>query len=184
MTSKLYLLFFLFIGLSACQENKEKKLIKEHLSKKENVISIDAPLTLNKETSKSVSKWKEYGDFKQYFDQFLKTTSSEALNNADELNTLAKQLKDSIRIPAFKIPAFKARLNVLQNETMRLKDMTTIPNLTENDVKNQLIKILNALDATNAKLNSMILQQQVEEDISGVKFLKDRINPPRKFLKE
>ena len=62
--------------------------------------------------------------------------------------------------------------------------MTTIPNLTENDVKNQLIKILNALDATNAKLNSMILQQQVEEDISGVKFLKDTINPPRKFLKE
>ena len=48
---------------------------------------------------------------------------------------------------------------------MRLQDMVTISNLKSDDVKNQLIKIMAAFNATNAKLNNIILQLQVEEDI-------------------
>ncbi|MCF6213852.1 MAG: hypothetical protein L3J45_07505 [Flavobacteriaceae bacterium] len=166
MLSKLYLFFFLVIGISACQENKNNQNFKEKLHQKETIILIDKPLKLNIKASKKTARWKEYVNFKEEFDFFLKTTPSDILGNADELNTFAEQLKDSIRISAYKIPAFKARLNVLQNETMRLKDMTTIPNLTKKDIKNQLIKILNAFNATNAKLNNMVIQQQIENEIN------------------
>ncbi|PIV16901.1 MAG: hypothetical protein COS42_07430, partial [Flavobacteriales bacterium CG03_land_8_20_14_0_80_35_15] len=64
-----------------------------------------------------------------------------------------------------KIPAFQARLNVLQNETMRLLDMASISNLKNDDIKNQIIKILDAFNATNAKLNNLVSLQALETDL-------------------
>ena len=165
MMSKYILFTFLFIGLLACNNTNRSKTSKKTFTDNEPTITLQKLLPLTTQASKSFSEWKEYQNFKQFFNQYLKTTPSEALSNAKELNTLAEQLKDSIRINTLKIKAFKARLNVLQNETMRLQDMVTISNLKSDDVKNQLIKIMAAFNATNAKLNNIILQLQVEEDI-------------------
>jgi hypothetical protein len=165
MTFKSILLFSVFFGVLSCSTPTQKSKAKKDKIVQEPVIILKEPLKLNKEAAKNYAKWQDYQNFKEQFNQFLKTTQSEAFSNAQELNALALQLKDSLKIASLKIPAFKARLNVLQNETMRLEDMMTISNLKTEDVKAQLIKILNAFNATNAKLNNLVLQKQVEKDI-------------------
>lgn len=165
MTFKSILLFSIFFGFFSCSTTTKKSDEKKDKIVQEPVITLKEPLKLNKEAAKNYTKWKDYQNFKEQFNLFLKTTQSEAFSNAKELNTLALYLKDSLKIESLKIPAFQARLNVLQSETMRLEDMMTINNLKSEDIKAQLIKILNAYNATNAKLNNLVLQRQVEKDI-------------------
>ena len=165
MTSRILLLLFLFIGLLACDNTSETKDTKSLLVQEESEIVLEKLLKLNTKTSKKFAEWKDYKDFNNFLNQFIKTTASEALSNAKELNTLALQLKDSIKIDQLKTPALKVRLNVLQNETMRLEDMVDISNLKNTAVEEQLKKIMAAFNATNAKLNNMIIQQELENDL-------------------
>lgn len=165
MTSRILLLLFFFIGLLACDKTNETKDSISPSVQQDPIITLENPLKLNVKTSKSFDEWKDYKVFNDFLSQFIKTTASEALSNAKELNTLALQLKDSIKIDQLKIPAFKARLNVLQNETMRLEDMVDISNLKKTAVEEQLKKIIAAFNATNAKLNNMIIQQELENDL-------------------
>ncbi|MFK5890484.1 MAG: hypothetical protein QM486_07120 [Flavobacteriaceae bacterium] len=169
MPFKSILLFSIFFGFFSCSTSTQKSDEKKDKIVQEPIITLKEPLKLNKEAAKNYAKWQDYQNFKEQFNQFLKTTQSEAFSNAQELNSLALQLKDSLKIESLKIPAFKARLNVLQSETMRLEDMMTISNLKTEDVRAQLIKILNAFNATNAKLNNLVVQQQLEKEILQLK---------------
>jgi len=169
MTFKLILLFSIFFGFLSCSTTTQKSDKKKGKMAQEPIITLKEPLKLNKEAAKNYSKWKDYQNFKEQFDMFLKTTQSEAFSNAKELNTLALYLKDSIKIASLKTPAIKARLDVLQSETMRLEDMMTISNLKTEDIRAQLIKILNAFNATSAKLNNLVVQQQLEKEILQLK---------------
>jgi len=165
MSLKSLLLTLLFFSLLACNDTAKTSINKKPKTVQEPVISLQKPLKLNAATSKKYARWKDYRNFEEHFKRFLKTTPSEAFSNAEELNTLALRLKDSLKIKSLKSPAFMARLDVLQSETMRLQDMMTIPNIKPKAVKEQLVKILNAFNATNAKLNNLVIQRQLEKDI-------------------
>ncbi len=163
MANKYFLLLFILMILSACKDSKKNvENLELPKSQKENLIQLEEFVKLNSEALTLVETWKEYRNFIDLFNQYRSTSPSVALSNAKELNTLALQLKDSIRITALNIPAFQARLDVLHNETMRLLDMTSISNLKTIDIKNQIIKILEALNATNAKLNNIVSLQALE----------------------
>lgn len=151
------------MSLSACKDSKKNiENLGLPKSQKGNLIQLDESVKLNSEASILVETWKEYQNFNDLFNQYKSTSPSVALSNAKELNTLAVQLKDSIRISNLNIPAFQARLNVLHNETLRLLDMASISNLKTDDIKNQVIKILEAYNATNAKLNNIVSLQALE----------------------
>ncbi len=165
MPLKSSFLTLLFFSLLACNNATKTSSKKQPKPVQEPVISLQKPLKLNTVTAKKYARWKDYQNFKEHFNRFLKTTPGEAFSNAEELNTLALRLKDSLKIKSLKSPAFMARLDVLQSETMRLQDMMTIPNIKPKAVKEQLEKILNAFNATNAKLNNMVAQRQLEKDI-------------------
>lgn len=163
MTNKYFLLLIILMSLIACKDsNKNVENLGLPKSQKGNIIQLEEPVKLNSEAATLVETWKEYRNFNELFNQYKSTTPSVALSNAKELNTLAVQLKDSIRILPLNIPAFQARLDVLQNETLRLLDMTSISNLKTDDIKNQIIKILEAYNATNAKLNNIVSLQALE----------------------
>jgi len=168
MTFKSILLFSIFFGFFSCSTPTKKSDTKKTKIVQEPTITLKAPLKLNNKAAKNYAKWQDYQNFKKHFSQFISTTPSEAFSNAKELNTLALYLKDSLKIASLKTPAIKARLDVLQNETMRLEDMMTISNLKTEDIKSQLIKILNAFNATNAKLNNLVIQKQIEKDIQNL----------------
>ncbi len=164
-----YLFLLLMVGLLSC--NSEKKSDKTQLkkSKKQEInLKINKPLKLSKDAFTLIGNWKEYKNFKTFFNQFKSPTPSEALSNANALNTLAQQLKDSIRNKTLNTIPFKARLDVLHNETLRLQDMVDIPNLKTNDIKTQVNNILAAYNATIAKLNNLAVQKQIEKELDNM----------------
>jgi len=166
MNFKTIILFFSLCILLACNSSKKEEGAQQSTQIKEPKLILDKPLELNAKVLKNYKNWHDYQDFNKLFKRFLNTTQSEALSNAKELNTLALQLRDSLKINSLKTPAFNARLNVLQNETLRLEDMMTIPNLKSEDVKKQMVKILNAFNALNAKLNNLVVQKQLEKELN------------------
>jgi len=173
MHTKFLYLFLMIILLSCNSEKKsERKQLKKSL-KQEVILKINNPLKLSKEAKSLIKGWNEFKNFKILFNQYKTPTPSEVLSNAKELNTLAQQLKDSIRNKLLNTVPFKARLDVLHNETLRLQDMANIPNLKNKEIKAQVIKILAAYNATIAKLNNLAVQKQIETELDNM--VKDTI---------
>ena len=89
-----------------------------------------------------------------------------------ELESLVKSLKDSVKPSLFNVLAFKARINILHNETLRLSDMTFIPAIKATEVNVQTAKIISAFSAVNSKVNTILLKKRFEDAIEvDVKFI-------------
>ena len=115
--------------------------------------------------SKKIEDWKEYATLKDFINRFEHISPNEALNNAIELKGLIKNVKDSIRSKNLKTPAFKTRVNVLENEGLRLADMTYITAITPDEVNAQVAKILTIYGGMNEKINTIFSQKQFEDAI-------------------
>jgi len=159
--------FYLFALLLFSCNNPEKKqeteLKKPELS---TVKKHDAFTTLENVSKKNINTWKEYNSLNEFINRFHAISANEALNNALELAKLTKHLKDSIRPKSLLTPSFRMRVNVLENETLRLKDMTYISAITAKEVNSQVTKILEAYSATNSKINTVYTELEVEKEIS------------------
>ena len=146
---------------------------------------------LNLTAKKAVSNWKEYQILNEFIQQYKLISYSEALSNATELSELATHLKDSIALKKLKTPSVKTRLNILQNECLRLKDMEDIPAITPQEVTNKVVDIIAAYAAVNAKFNSVYqineMENELELDPDFEKILLesaiDTINPPKPIVK-
>ena len=126
---------------------------------------------LNPEAIKEVEEWTEYQKMNDFIKQYNNISAVDALFNANELSELAQQLKDTIRVKKFEIPSVKVRLNVLHSETLRLADMVSINSISEEEIKSENENILNAFSALNSKINNIIIQENLNEDVS--KFIKE-----------
>ena len=126
---------------------------------------------LNPEAIKEVEEWTEYQKMNDFIKQYNSISVVDALFNANELSELAQQLKDTIRVKKFEIPSVKVRLNVLHSETLRLADMVSINSISEEEIKSENENILNAFSALNSKINNIIIQENLNEDVS--KFIKE-----------
>lgn len=122
-------------------------------------------VSIDRIAKKEITAWKEYNTLDSLLKRFSAISANEALDNALELTDLVKKLKDSIRPKALASPAFKTRIHVLENETLRLKDMTYISAITANEVNHQVTKIVEAFAATNSKINTVYSQIELEKKI-------------------
>jgi hypothetical protein len=95
---------------------------------------------------------------------------NEALNNSRELNGLTLSLRDSIKPVFLETPAFSARVNLLLNETLRLYDLSSIPIIKPQQVNDQVEKVLNSFSSINSKINTIILQSNLESEVVDVNF--------------
>tara|TARA_R110001606_G_scaffold103422_4_gene226143 strand:+ start:204 stop:779 length:576 start_codon:yes stop_codon:yes gene_type:complete len=158
--------YFLFILIFlSCKNNsavKEPKIKKSEMNIVQKHISA---LELEKNSKQEISNWKEYLEVEDNLKQFSSISASEALNNALKLSEAVKFLKDSIRPKELLNLPFRTRVNVLENETLRLKDMTFIPAITADEVNTQVNKIIAAFSATNSKINTIYSQLEVEKNI-------------------
>lgn len=169
-----------FMLLFSCQNTKKNN--EQNIDKtKMHVVSKHQINTyLEKNNEKNVLDWKEYVIFSNKIEKFQSISAEEALNNALQLSKLVKLMKDSIRPKELITNSFRTRVNVLENEVLRLKDMTYISSITSQEVNNQVIKILEAFSATNSKINIVYSQLEVEKEIlNNTKHtvLKKTINP-------
>ena len=71
----------------------------------------------------------------------------------------------------FKTPSVKIRLNVLNNEALRLFDMDSIPNITNKEVIHETKNIVNAFNALNIKINNEVNKNLITKDLSGFNHL-------------
>ncbi len=159
-------LITLFISCTKTISRKNKEISRDSLIGNTDKVKFQIE-KLNSKAIKLVETWDEYQNIDELLKQYQNINSNLALLNAKELAVLAKQLKDSIRVEILKIPSVKIRLNVLHNETLRLADMNTIPSITEEEVVEENSNILNAYSALNLKINNIVNQENLNEELSS-----------------
>lgn len=169
-----YLVFLFLLMICACSQ-KKNTTVEQSINNKPTldakILQHKPSLKINTYAQKKIENWKEYKELNVFLKRFESTSPNDALGNAIELKSLTKQLKDSINIKELETPAFKSRVNVLENEVLRLADMTKIPAITTNEVNVQVGKILSIFGSLNAKINAIYLQQKIDSDLDVNKFL-------------
>lgn len=156
----LFIILFSSCGdapVNRVQKNKKPEIntVKKHAIKS----------GLEKSAKDTIDSWKEYISVADDLKKFTSISANEALNNALQLARLIKQMKDSIRPLDLINPSFRTRINVLENEALRLKDMTFISSISSKEVHQQVDKIMAAFSATNSKINTVYSQLEVEKEI-------------------
>ncbi len=184
-------LVLFFVLANSCQKERKTIEIQSNLqdtlqkNDKKNIASIGVSLHSN--AKKKIKNWKEYNLVDAMLTRYFAISNAEALSNAKELSSLVTHMKDSIRDEKLNTASFKARINVLHNECMRLNDMAIIPAISSEEVSLEIKKILEAYSAFNAKLNAIYtvnkLETELELDPDFIKILNDSITKPVPILK-
>ncbi len=169
--SIMILMFFVF----SCKKQRSEKedVIKEVVVKPEMTIALNhkKPKGLNSTSKKELETWKAYNEFNKFLERFENISPNEALSNASELKELIKNLQNHLyekqryKIKEFNTNAFRARINVLENEVLRLNDMNTISSITAKEVNQQVDKIFLLFSSFNAKINTIFVKRSIPDDI-------------------
>lgn len=159
-------LIALFVSCTKTISRKNNEISRDSLIGNTDMVNFQIS-KLNSKSIRLVETWDEYQNIDELLNQYQNINANLALLNAKELAVLAKQLKDSIRVERLKIPSIKIRLNVLHNETLRLADMSTIPSITEKEVVEENSNILNAFSALNLKINNIVNQENLNEELDS-----------------
>ena len=168
LIKKIIFLVLLIIVFSCDKAVSKRNIEVARDSLVSNTLKVNYPVAkLNSKAKKLVENWDEYQNIEELLKQYQHITTNMALLNAKELSVLSKQLKDSIRVEQLNIPAVKIRLNVLHNETLRLADMETIPSITESEVIEEKNNILDAYSALNLKINNIVNQENLNQELSN-----------------
>jgi len=165
----LYPVFFLILLLSfSCGKNKKTQANEETIdSLILNYDKINNTLgeTLSLVARKELETWGEYEDVDEFIISYYNISVHEALLSADELSNLVQLMKDSIRVEKLEKPNIIARLNVLHNETLRLKDMASIPTISDEEVIAEVTQILTVYDAFNSKINTIYKAEELQKEL-------------------
>ncbi len=169
----------------SCKKEQKINVQKKNIQKITNEqIHINSNITpLLPESKKIIDSWEEYQILSEFIPKFYKSSTKEILFHSNQLATLTKLLKDSIRIEKFNIPSFKIRLNVLHNEALRLFDMDSIPSITNKEIIHENKNIISAFNAVNTKINSIVKKDILVNDLLEFDFLFDSNNDSTLFLK-
>jgi len=159
----LYIVFILIFTLVSCNNsNSKKELVPEQKSKPVNHSKTrNNIIDLSPKAKKLTENWIEYQNINEYIQQYKEISITNSLLNAKHLAELTQLLKDSIRVEKLDNSSVKIRLNVLNTEALRLADMSTINQITEEEVILENKNILNAYSALNIKINNIVSQENL-----------------------
>ena len=165
-----FLLIILLFSIS-CNRTKTTQEVSENsdsLKINSNRIVGTIGEILIPKAKKAVSEWKEYNNVDGFMMKYYNISNSEALDYAEELSELVLLMKDTIRVDKLKGLDVMARFNVLHNETLRLADMANIPSILNEEVKEEVLKIIEIYTGLNSKINTIYkaeaLQNSLEVD--------------------
>jgi len=165
---KLFLLFCLPLIVVSCINNIKHEKPQDNLKTSEDFVYEFQKQELS--IGYLTEDWGEYNTLTNFItSRFKKTNTQEALSNAKELTLLVKKLNDSIRPELLKTASFKARANILYNETLRLEDLSSIQNIQSKEVNHQVTKIIEAYNSLNSKIATVIMQKKLETELSNSK---------------
>lgn len=172
MRTFFFILLVFFGLLFSCKKEIQQEIKKRPKPAMKKSTAHKKATDLTSYAIKKTKNWKNYNELAIFLKRFESISPNEALNNAIELKDLVKKTKDSIPDKTLQTASFKSRLNVLENEVLRLVDMTKIPAIKSSEVNNQVTKTLLIFGSVNAKLNAVFTQQKMEEEINLSNFFK------------
>ncbi len=176
---KQIVIIFFAVFLFSCKNNKEVSTTIFTNPKLSTVQNHSAFETVKQEYEKEIKGWNELKILTSFMHRFESVSANEALSNALELRDLVKNLKDSSKPKMFDTPSFKARVNVLHNEALRLADITFIPRIKAEEVNMQVEKTLAGFSYLNSKINA-VLDKKYYEKSNSVSFKNNKAG----FLKQ
>lgn len=158
-------IFLLVCFIFGCKKDIQEP--KENIKKPELNIATNYPKpdALDLYSEKNISTWKEYETLASFFKIYDEISPNEALNNAIELRDLVRDLKISDKPEIVDNNAFKTRINVLENEVLRLTDMTYISVISAEEVNTQVLKLIEVFSSLNQKISTLYAQQRFEEAV-------------------
>lgn len=160
----------IFFFIISCERGAKKQIIADRLDSIQNSeekIQRKINITLSKASRDALKNWHEFEEVDEFMLNYYNISVSDALSLSSELNDLVVLMKDSVRVHNLKIAPIHSRLNVLQNETMRLKDMSTINSITSEEVTKEVYSILEVYDSFLTRVNTIY---KVEELQNGLEF--------------
>ncbi|MCF6351086.1 MAG: hypothetical protein L3J23_08690 [Flavobacteriaceae bacterium] len=167
--------YFLFFILISCKKEKTNNITTKEITqeeeKEEKINSEQSIIHLNIIAKQVVKNWQEYQNVAEFIPKYYKTTTKESLFNSQRLVELTQQLKDTIRVKNFDKPSFRTRLNVLNNEALRLADMDSISSITNLEIIQENKNIINAFEAIKAKINTLVNKEKLENDLKEFDYL-------------
>ena len=178
-----FVYYCVFILLISSCNNKKTDATEEIDKPMSSRIKKHAQIaTIKSKFQVDIDAWTEYENLIVFLNQYMSISPNDALNNSRELNDITKSLNDSIKPQFLETPAFKARVNLLYNETLRLYDMSSIPAIKATEVNNQIDKVLNAFSSINFKINTILKQRELEGDVKDVNFSREVVH--KKLIKD
>jgi hypothetical protein len=162
-----FLILILLLNFS-CNKSKTTKEVSEKLdtinvSSDRIVNTIGETLIPNAKSA--LEDWKEYNNVDEFVLKYYNISILEALTNAQELSDLVKAMRDTIRVDKLDQLNVIARFNVLHNETLRLADMANIPSIKDEEVKEEVTKILEVFSAVNSKINTIYKAEDIQNSL-------------------
>ncbi len=173
--------WFLLVMLLLSFSCNRSKAIQE-VSEKSDTINVSSDRILNTlgetlipNAKSALEDWKEYNNVDEFVLKYYNISILEALINARELSDLVKSMKDTIRVEKLDKTNVIARFNVLHNETLRLADMANIPAIKDEEVKEEVTKILEVFSAVNSKINTIYSAEDIQNSLDDDSEVPDTI---------
>lgn len=156
------IIFLVSFSLFSCN-SKQKSAISIQTKTDDKEVSNTVSEKVKPKYLNTIADWKEYTAFQDFLlINFEKTSTQKVISNAKDLSDFSLSLRDSIVPKEIDDPSFNARLNLLHSESLRLSDMSTISAITPKDISMQTQKVFDAFSFVNAKINSILEQQELE----------------------
>jgi len=168
------IVFALLFGFTSCNKKNNKKLdvidtVSDSLVVAQRITNSIGVL-LSEDARLEVATWKEYQKVALLMTELYNTSKTDALENSEMYANHIQFMKDSIRVKELDNPKIVSRLNVLLNQSLRLKDMSDIPSISDNEVKEEVVKLCASFSSLNSKINTFYKTKQLEKDLEGLDF--------------
>ena len=166
MNRILYFASLLFITFISCKKSVQTPDVNTKKSDMTLAVKHKNFGELTNSSKEMISDWEEYETLHELITSYQNISPEEALGNASDLHVYVDRMKDSLTIKSLKTPAFKSRMNVLENEVLRLLDMNEIPAITAKEVNAQIDKMFLIFGSLNDKINTVYDQEKFNEEIN------------------
>ncbi len=165
MKRSIFLVFILIFSICCTPEKEEVGNIEDTIEIQEDVTISSIGITLTPKAKEAIATWEDYQLVSTKMERYNKVTKTEALLNARELSTLIKTASDTIDVEKLDRLDVKIRFNVLYNHAFRLEDMERITSITEEEVMDEVTRLLDAFSALNDKINVIYTIEEYEEEL-------------------
>ena len=141
----------------SCKPDKTNIPLDSSISEIQEEVTISSIGVVLSPKARILTKdWLKFQDVKSKIENYSKVTKTEALQNAKELSDFIIDVSDTIDVKILDRADMKIRFNVLNNHVLRLDDMSTIPSITDEEVKSEVAKVLGAFSSINEKINTLV----------------------------